>query len=211
MKKIFSWLLVIGSGIFVVGALASSNTSSLPGVASSATPDLASPIATTRTQAQVRAVPAIKPVPTATPRKPLITHQYLPTTETLFYTSESKLDYTRDLGTSTIIQHGVNGSKTTTYDIAYSDGIETGRVATETTVISAVNQITAMGMKSKPLPTVDVAPTYYENSAGNQVQSPTHYNTQPSGASALCRDGTYSFSQSRSGTCSHHGGVQSWL
>jgi hypothetical protein len=33
----------------------------------------------------------------------------------------------------------------------------------------------------------------------------------PAGATALCRDGTYSFSQHRSGTCSHHGGVARWL
>jgi hypothetical protein len=33
----------------------------------------------------------------------------------------------------------------------------------------------------------------------------------PAGASAKCRDGTFSFSQSRRGTCSHHGGVTEWL
>src|SRR5665213_301752 len=33
----------------------------------------------------------------------------------------------------------------------------------------------------------------------------------PPGASAQCRDGTYSYSQHRSGTCSHHGGVAVWL
>ena len=33
----------------------------------------------------------------------------------------------------------------------------------------------------------------------------------PPGATAKCRDGTYSFSQHRSGTCSHHGGVAAWL
>src|SRR5438105_14972734 len=33
----------------------------------------------------------------------------------------------------------------------------------------------------------------------------------PPGATALCRDGTYSFSAHRSGTCSHHGGVAKWL
>ena len=33
----------------------------------------------------------------------------------------------------------------------------------------------------------------------------------PRGATALCRDGSYSFSQHRSGTCSHHGGVAMWL
>jgi len=33
----------------------------------------------------------------------------------------------------------------------------------------------------------------------------------PAGASAKCRDGTYSFSEHHRGTCSHHGGVASWL
>ena len=33
----------------------------------------------------------------------------------------------------------------------------------------------------------------------------------PAGATARCRDGTYSFSQHRSGTCSDHGGVAAWL
>lgn len=51
---------------------------------------------------------------------------------------------------------------------------------------------------------------YYTNSYGNRVQSPTYYNSRPAGATALCRDGTYSFSASRRGTCSHHGGVARW-
>jgi Protein of unknown function (DUF3761) len=33
----------------------------------------------------------------------------------------------------------------------------------------------------------------------------------PAGATALCNDGTYSFSQHHQGTCSHHGGVAQWL
>lgn len=52
---------------------------------------------------------------------------------------------------------------------------------------------------------------HYTNTYGNRVQSPTHYSSQPTGATALCRDGSYSFSQSRRGTCSHHGGVARWL
>lgn len=32
-----------------------------------------------------------------------------------------------------------------------------------------------------------------------------------SGATAECRDGTYSYSAHRRGTCSHHGGVKRWL
>jgi len=53
----------------------------------------------------------------------------------------------------------------------------------------------------------------YTNSQGNRVRSPTRTsdNQPPAGASAQCRDGTFSFSQSRRGTCSHHGGVAKWL
>lgn len=52
---------------------------------------------------------------------------------------------------------------------------------------------------------------YYTNSAGRRVQSPTYYPYVPRGATARCVDGTYSFSQNRRGTCSHHGGVAQWL
>jgi uncharacterized protein YraI len=52
---------------------------------------------------------------------------------------------------------------------------------------------------------------YYTNSSGQRVQSPTYYQSVPAGATALCRDGTYSFSRNRRGTCSHHGGVAKWL
>lgn len=51
---------------------------------------------------------------------------------------------------------------------------------------------------------------YYTNTYGDRIQSPTYSNRRPAGATALCRDGTYSFSQSRRGTCSHHGGVAEW-
>lgn len=51
----------------------------------------------------------------------------------------------------------------------------------------------------------------YTNSRGNWVPSPRRSASVPPGASARCRDGTYSFSRSRRGTCSHHGGVGVWL
>lgn len=52
---------------------------------------------------------------------------------------------------------------------------------------------------------------YYVNSEGERVQSPTYYKSPPANVTALCRDGTYSFSHNRRGTCSHHGGVARWL
>ncbi len=51
----------------------------------------------------------------------------------------------------------------------------------------------------------------YVNSQGVWVPSPQRSSQAPPGATAHCRDGTYSFSQSRRGTCSHHGGVAEWL
>jgi hypothetical protein len=53
---------------------------------------------------------------------------------------------------------------------------------------------------------------YYTNSSGQQVHSPAYSpKGVPPNATAQCVDGTYSFSQHRSGTCSHHGGVAKWL
>ncbi|MGJ0502642.1 MAG: DUF3761 domain-containing protein [Methylocystis sp.] len=54
---------------------------------------------------------------------------------------------------------------------------------------------------------------HYSNSSGEDVHAPAHSVTggAPDGASARCADGTYSFSHSRSGTCSRHGGVGEWL
>ncbi|MGH9012506.1 MAG: DUF3761 domain-containing protein [Acidimicrobiia bacterium] len=51
----------------------------------------------------------------------------------------------------------------------------------------------------------------YINSEGNEVCRPYASTDAPPGATAQCVDGTYSFSQNRSGTCSHHGGVARWL
>lgn len=51
----------------------------------------------------------------------------------------------------------------------------------------------------------------YVNSKGQTVSRPENCSAPPKGATAHCRDGTYSFSQSRRGTCSHHGGVAKWL
>lgn len=52
---------------------------------------------------------------------------------------------------------------------------------------------------------------YYVNSRGNCVHRPVQSSSVPQGATAQCRDGSYSFSQSHSGTCSQHGGVARWL
>ena len=63
----------------------------------------------------------------------------------------------------------------------------------------------------RPIVLPKVQKLYYTNSFDEIVERPTYYATPPSDASAVCRDGTYSFSRNRRGTCSHHGGVKKWL
>jgi Protein of unknown function (DUF3761) len=51
----------------------------------------------------------------------------------------------------------------------------------------------------------------YVNSKGETVKRPETCSSVPKGATAQCRDKSYSFSHTRQGTCSHHGGVAKWL
>lgn len=48
----------------------------------------------------------------------------------------------------------------------------------------------------------------YENVDGDCIPRPSG---ESSGATAMCEDGSYSYSTHRSGTCSGHGGVSEWL
>jgi hypothetical protein len=54
---------------------------------------------------------------------------------------------------------------------------------------------------------------HYKNKSGQEVHSPAKSvdDKIPTGASAKCRDGSYSFSKNHRGTCSHHGGVAGWM
>jgi hypothetical protein len=55
---------------------------------------------------------------------------------------------------------------------------------------------------------------YYENSDGQCIPDPEQVppgSGAPPGATAICNDGSYSFSTHHSGTCSGHHGVSQWL
>ena len=64
--------------------------------------------------------------------------------------------------------------------------------STSTAAASPTNTVTPSQV---PIPTIIIHPT----------------SAHPVGATALCKDGTYSYSQNRRGTCSGHGGVSIWL
>jgi hypothetical protein len=54
---------------------------------------------------------------------------------------------------------------------------------------------------------------HYHSRDGSSVHQPAHTRdgSKPAGATAHCRDSTWSFSHTHRGTCSRHGGVASWV
>lgn len=58
---------------------------------------------------------------------------------------------------------------------------------------------------------VDCGSDHYRNTDGVCVHRPATGPGASDGATALCKDGSYSYSQNRRGTCSGHGGVRTWL
>jgi len=128
-------------------------------------------------------------------------------TESIEFTSIDQNDSTLPLGERKLSVTGVNGERTISYDVTYVNGLETARTETKAeTSKQPVQQVTLVGTYVQPAATS--SGDGYTNSQGNHVASPS---SNPSGATARCGDGTYSYSQSRRGTCSHHGGVSSWL
>jgi hypothetical protein len=52
---------------------------------------------------------------------------------------------------------------------------------------------------------------YYRSVDGSEVHSPTTHESSHYGReTAICEDGTHSYSHHHRGTCSHHGGVEEW-
>jgi hypothetical protein len=62
-----------------------------------------------------------------------------------------------------------------------------------------------------PFSAIASTSSYYTNVSGSKVHVPVQAQIIPKGATARCRDGGYSYSQHRRGTCSYHGGVRTWL
>lgn len=186
------------------------------------TPELAAVAATVKPAAQPRtSTPTSStksehtPTPTPTPT-PVVTTSTVTETVAVPFTSSTVQSGAMAAGTSAVTTPGVNGVETKTYTVTYTDGAETGRVLTGDSVTTPpVTQVTTQGTYVAPAPAPAPAPSCtngtYVNSAGNTVCSPEQSVGAPAGATAQCRDGSYSFSQSRSGTCSSHGGVAAWL
>lgn len=151
-----------------------------------------------------------KPQTEAAP--PTTTTQTVTTTEAIAFSAKTVEDTALAKGKSKIVTQGANGVKTLTWTVTYTAGTETKReLVSEKVTTAPITQITAIG--TKVTEALNCPNGTYVNSAGSTVCRPyeTTDNSVPAGATARCSDGTYSFSQSRRGTCSHHGGVARWL
>ena len=146
-----------------------------------------------------------------TTKNPVITTKTVTETQPIQFNTTTVDDPTLAKGTTQITTQGVNGISTLTYKITYSDGKQTKKeLLSKTTTTQPVTQVTSVGTYVAPTQTTCPNGTYV-NTYGDTVCSPYSSSTAPEGATALCVDGTYSFSQTHSGTCSHHGGVSQWL
>lgn len=82
--------------------------------------------------------------------------------------------------------------------------------ATSSPAPSAVLATPAPTVVATPIPTPTPVPPGSGVGGAAPAPSDPYAAATAAGASAVCADGTYSFSQHRSGTCSHHGGVHWW-
>jgi PBP1b-binding outer membrane lipoprotein LpoB len=132
-------------------------------------------------------------------------------TESISFKTIKKEDSTVESGKAVTKQKGVNGLREFIYNVTYTDGDETNReLISENIKVNSVDEIIVSGTKKATVSTSvsSCGEDYYKNVDGNCVHRPSD---SPSGASAKCKDGTYSYSQNRRGTCSSHGGVAQWL
>lgn len=168
--------------------------------------------ATAQPGSNVTPAQIITPSQLTTKPEPKIEIKPISTTEDIPYKSSTINDNTLVQGITQTQTKGVKGVLTHTYQVTYTDGVETSRSNSVDVVTKpAVDEVIVTGTKVLVPSATDCPNGTYVNSAGNTVCSPYESPSAPAGATAQCRDGSYSFSQSRSGTCSHHGGVSIWL
>ncbi|MEK7599904.1 MAG: G5 domain-containing protein [Patescibacteria group bacterium] len=89
-------------------------------------------------------------------RKPTITTKTETETQPVPFTSSTVEDPALTKGSTTIRTAGVNGVKTLTYKVTYSDGTQTGKkLVSEAVTTPPVSQVTAIGTYVKPASSCD--------------------------------------------------------
>jgi Protein of unknown function (DUF3761) len=109
--------------------------------------------------------------------------------------------------------HGPTTCKDGTTSSATGKGACSSHGGVQKATTPAAPPAAAAAPASAPAPAPAPAATAAKSTSTATKSAPTAKasNTDPTGATAKCKDGTYSKSQHRSGTCSSHGGVAEWL
>jgi len=147
-----------------------------------------SPAEAPTTTSTVPVTPTATPMPKPTPTA-VVTTRIVTATSPIPFTHVTVQAPSLAKGSSRLSVRGVNGVETTTYRVTLTNGVETSRVAIS-------RQVT-----TKPVAQVTEAGTYVAPAAPAAPVAPGN------GATALCKDGHYSYAAHHQGACSHHGGV----
>jgi hypothetical protein len=93
--------------------------------------------------------------------------------------------------------------------LAYLNSDHPGAPAVYATSLHGCHGVLAGGTVASLARDVSVMRTMVNKTENDRTPSTTP--TVPSNVTAICNDGSYSYSQNASGTCSWHGGVQAWV
>ncbi|MGH7649903.1 MAG: DUF3761 domain-containing protein [Gemmatimonadaceae bacterium] len=94
---------------------------------------------------------------------------------------------------------------------SHHGGVNKGAAASSAATSSAPAAPTPAATAAPTPPAAAAAPTKPAGSSTASAGSGVSENNDPTGAMAKCKDGLYSHSKHRTGTCSRHGGVAQWL
>jgi hypothetical protein len=107
---------------------------------------------------------------------------------------------------TSIITHKVEYVESDDYDLGTETVTTEGRDGEQEVCRDGYNDLVSDETTTEPITKVVTKGTYVEPEPEYEYEESEYY-VEPT---ATCRDGTYSYSQSRSGTCSWHGGVLYW-
>jgi len=105
---------------------------------------------------------------------------------------------------------GRDGERTIVFEVTYRGEKEVARKEVSNGVTKQPEpHIVYEGTKPEPEYYTEYVPTYI-NSFDEYIPKPTQKPYSSYTPTAICNDGSYSYSANASGTCSKHGGVSSW-
>src|SRR5690606_26633132 len=84
--------------------------------------------------------------------EPVVTTKVQTETETIPYSQQTIEDDSLAKGSTVVRVAGVEGVKTVTHTITYTDGIETDRTTSEAVTVEPVTEVTAIGTYVAPQP-----------------------------------------------------------